>query len=95
MFDFEKWREWLRVRANELRAAGFDAKWDGNDKHLRSTWISVKTEGRIGDFRCYENKFVDYEILDTETDKWLANEAMIEVDDQNFAEVFQRFREIL
>lgn len=91
MFDLHKWREWLREKADELNSQGFAAEWASNDEYLRGTALSVRTNLLIGDFRNYESGLVDYEVMDTETKEWRANESMIQVDDENFAEVFQEF----
>ena len=95
MFDFQKWREWLKAAAGDLRGAGFATEWKPNDEHLRSTALSATGMDQIGCFRCFENGFVDYEVLDTETGLFVADEAMIAVNDENFADVFQKFSRTL
>lgn len=95
MFDFLKWREWLRTAAKELHATGFTAEWKTNDEHLRGTAVEAVGKDRLGSFRSFENGFVDYEIMDADTKLWIANEAMIRVSDQNFVSVFQEFSETL
>jgi hypothetical protein len=94
-FDFQKWRAWLASAAKDLQNAGLAAECKTNDKNLRSTTLDVSGPGRLGSFRSYECKLVDYEIIDTTNGALIANEAMIKVSDQNFPEVFKRFSDML
>jgi hypothetical protein len=95
MFDFNKWREWLKAKAEVLRGDGFVTEWKPHDQHLRATSLAATGNSRIGSFRSFENGLVDYEIMDTATKNWIANEAMIRVDDRNFAEVYEQFADCL
>jgi hypothetical protein len=51
MFDFEKWREWLKGETVRLAADGFAMEWSPRDKYLRSTCVQGKGHGLISSFR--------------------------------------------
>ena len=91
MFTFLRWREWLALKAAALRSDGFDVRLKENDRRLKSTVLEVVSEAKLAGFRNYESGMVDYEVLDTLANKWLANEAMISVDDGNFERIFDQF----
>src|SRR5689334_9958642 len=95
MFSFSRWDGWLSNKAIELRNAGLNAEHGSNDKYLRGSWINITHDDYIASFRLYGNAFVDYEILDTATKKWRANEAMIVITDQNFEKIFGQFMNAL
>jgi hypothetical protein len=97
MFDFHRWREWLRGRAADLEAEGFAVTFKTNDKHLPGSCLEVQTNSLAGVFSNWENGFVDYDFFDVRTGR-ATFEAMIPVDDSNFESKFvafvKRFREM-
>lgn len=95
MFDFDRWRDWLKVEAEKLATDGFAMAWLPQDKQLRSTCVQGKGRCLIGSFRNFENGFVDYEVFSENAGRFLADEAMIPVSNENFAAVFGNFREAL
>jgi hypothetical protein len=70
-------------------------EWSANDKYLRSTCVQGTGRGFISSFRNSENGLVDYEVFSESADRFLANEAMIAVSDENFPAVFGGFRKAL
>lgn len=95
MFDFDRWREWLKLEAERLSADGFAMEWLSNEMSLRNTCVQGKGRGLISSFRNYENGFVDYEVMSEADGRFLFNEAMVVVTDANFPAVFGKFREAL
>jgi hypothetical protein len=95
MFDFARWREWLKGEAERLRADGFSTEWRPNDRGLRGTELRIAGNGLLGSFRQFENSLVDYEVYDEALAAFRANEAMISVNDQNFALIFEKFLVLL
>jgi hypothetical protein len=97
MFDFHRWREWLRGRAADLEAEGFAVTFKANDKHLPGNFLGVETNSLIGTFSNWENGLADYDFLDMRTGQ-TTTEAGIPVDDSNFEAKFvtfvKRFREM-
>ena len=92
MFDFERWRRWLKDEAEKLRADGFSMDWKPNDRYLRGTSLEGVGHGLIGSFRNFENGLVDYEVFSEQADRFLVNRATIEVNDENFVAVFEEFK---
>ena len=95
MFDFAKWREWLRGEAERLRADGFSTEWKTNDRGLRGTELRIAGNGLLSSFRQFENGLVDYEVYDEALAVFRANESMVSVDDQNFPATFEKFLDFL
>ncbi|HEV8392001.1 MAG TPA: hypothetical protein VGQ35_19260 [Dongiaceae bacterium] len=97
MFDFHRWRAWLRDRAVDLEAEGFVTAFKINDKYLPGTCVEIQTNSLVGTFSNWENGFADYDFVDVRTGQ-ISMEAMIPVDDSNFEAKFvafvKRFREI-
>lgn len=97
MFDFYRWREWLRGRAVDLETDGFRVTFNTNDRYLPSTALAIETNSLIGVFSNWECALVDYDFLDIPTDQ-ATSEPMIPVDDSNFEAVFivfvKRFRQM-
>jgi hypothetical protein len=90
MFDFHRWREWLRGRAADLEAEGFAVTFKTNDEYLPGTCIEIQTNSLAGTFSTWENGFADYDFLDLRIDQ-TSMEAMIPVDDSNFEAKFVAF----
>jgi hypothetical protein len=90
MFDFRRWREWLRGRAAHLEAEGFATAFKTNDEHLPGSCLEVVTNSLAGTFSNWENGFADYDFLDLRTGQTTMR-AMIPVDDSNFESIFAAF----
>jgi len=90
MFDFLRWREWLRLQVEVLAAEGFATELKTNDKHLPGSAIEAEDGHVIGSFSNWENGLADYDILDTRsgqmTTKW-----GVQVSDQSFESFFSEF----
>ncbi|HWA92623.1 MAG TPA: hypothetical protein VG889_21505 [Rhizomicrobium sp.] len=95
MLDLARWRAWLGNEADRLRAEGFETDFKVRDEYLWCTGLECAGRDRIGGFRAFGNCLVDYEVICAGTKRLLANEAMLAVDDGNFASVFAAFRKAL
>jgi hypothetical protein len=93
-YDFNHWRDWLRGQEKQCESMGTVAIFKNSDLHLPSFSFSLKNDAVIGDFRGWQNAFVDYEISSIKSGKFIANEAMIKVDDTNFEAVFGEFKKL-
>jgi hypothetical protein len=53
--------------------------------------LTIETSESIGSFRVWENALVDFEVFDIGLDSFIANEAMIQIDDDSIHLELSRF----
>jgi len=96
MFAFDRWADWLKSRTDELGADGFMATYydtrtvpecASNPKF----GLEAETAERLGNISFWRNGLCDFQVLDKTTKELVANEAMLDVNDDTVANLFSRF----
>ncbi|MBS0470340.1 MAG: hypothetical protein JSR60_04650 [Proteobacteria bacterium] len=94
-FDYGRWHDWLAIRVSGLQSNDLQAAFSDNEKHGRSMGAEFEGAFAIASFRNWEHgAMVDYEIVLRSNGDFVANEAGIYVNDENFEAVFTRFLEM-
>jgi len=90
-FDFDRWTEWSRDKAGALSIQSRQFVFRQSDAPLASFGIAADSPTAVGDFRCWQNQLVDFEVIEVRSGKLASSETMLQVSDDNFEQVFGSF----
>lgn len=87
MFSFAK----AKTLLEEYAAKDASAKVVVLTEMTQAIALTIETSQSIGSFRIWENALVDFEVFDIGLDSFIANEAMIQIDDDSIRLELSRF----
>jgi len=96
MFAFEHWADWLKSKASALSDKGLTCTY-GDTIDVPECASNPGCELRVtssewlGSFRFWKAGTCDYEIMDTSTNEFAADEAMLRADDDTVPDLLARF----
>ncbi len=96
MFSFDHWAEWLKGRGEQLGREGVAVTFHDTRATLECQSnpgfaLDLEYPGRVGSISFWKAGVCDYEIINTSTNKFEADEAMLEANDETVAALFARF----
>lgn len=100
MFPFDNWADWLQAKAGELNRESLICTY-GDTRGIPecasnpACSIEVTSAKRVGRLSFWQGGTCDYEILDSSTYEFVANEAGLEANDDSIVSLVDRFLSVL
>ena len=96
MFAFDHWADWLKSRTNELECDGYtttyrDTRTNPECASNPAFGLDVETPNRLGSISFWRNGLCDFQVLDTSTKELVADERMLDANDQTVSTLLSRF----
>jgi len=96
MFAFDQWADWLRSRTNHLERDGFTTRYRDSRTIPECAsnpgfGVDVETPERSGNISFWRNGLCDFQVLDTSTKELVADEHMLDANDETVSNLFSRF----
>lgn len=96
MFAFDQWAEWLESKTSDLEREGFatayrDTRAVPECASNPAFGIDVETPTRLGNISFWRNGLCDFQVLDTSTKELVADEHMLDANDETVSNLFFRF----
>src|SRR5689334_12808250 len=95
MFDYQKWKAWLRKKGEELEATGLVTSFRARPDDFHTPKMILEIMGRHagGMFECWSRGDTDYTVflLGGERPEMMANRWGLMIEDQTFVPTFDEF----
>lgn len=96
MFAFDQWAEWLAARADDFQREGLkttylDTRAVSECASNPAFGLTIETGRRVGSIRFWRVGLCDFEVLEKSTAEMLANETMLDANDETVSSLVARF----
>lgn len=91
MFSFSKWHDWMQSWAEAHRGEVVTLEFTARSDFSPAVAMGFSTTEVVASFSFWDTALADFDVMDIATQQWLANEAGITLDDENFELEFSRF----